>query len=110
MYKLSAYYHAYVKQELPYYGIGKTNEEIYDILIDAHLNLDDDLIEFMDDNNSINDTEGFNEEDNLIISDVLNLDVNEFIKNLDKIIEDSIEENRCNIQDILESKVTNDIE
>src|SRR4051812_32357315 len=34
MYKLSAYYHAHAKQELPYYGVEKTGEEIHDILVD----------------------------------------------------------------------------
>ena len=78
-------------------------------MINTHLNLDDDLIEFIDNNNSINDTEVFNEKDNLIISDVLNLDANEFIINLDEIIKDSIKENGCNIQDILELKATSNI-
>jgi hypothetical protein len=51
--------------------IGKTSEEIHDIFVDAHLDLDED-IEFMDDydniNDSINNTEEFNEEDNLIMT------------------------------------------
>src|SRR5271154_131615 len=38
MYKLSSYYHANAKKELPYYGAGKSSEEIHEILIDAHMN------------------------------------------------------------------------
>src|SRR6266498_1251302 len=67
MYKLSAYYHAHVKP-------------------------DEDLIEFIDDDNDTEIRSIFDEEDSLKISDVLNLDVKEFIKNLDEIIEDSLEE------------------
>ena len=48
MYKLASYYHAHAKQELPYYSIGKSSEEVCDVIIDAHLNLDDDLIEIID--------------------------------------------------------------
>ena len=90
MYKLSAYYHAYAKQELPYYSIGKTSEEIRDILVDAHLNPNDDLIELVDDINEISDVEdSFEENDELTIGKVLNLDADVFVKNLDEIIDDS---------------------
>src|SRR6266511_2673003 len=102
MYKLSAYYHAHAKQELPYYGIGKISEEIHNILVDAHLNPDEDLIEFIDDDNDTEIRSIFDEEDSLKISDVLNLDAEEFIKDLDEIIEDS--------QDILEPEVTSYID
>ncbi|PKB96716.1 hypothetical protein RhiirA5_385157 [Rhizophagus irregularis] len=105
MHKLSAYYHAHAKQELPYYGIGNTNEEIRNILVDAHLNPGDDLIEVIDDDYESDDIEAriFDEEDDLIISRELNLDANAFIKDLDEIIEDSdnIDMEEENIQDIL---------
>ena len=110
MYKLSAYYHAHAKQELPYYGVGKTSEEIHNILVDAHLNPDEDLIEFIDDDNDTEIRSIFDEEDSLKISDVLNLDAEEFIKDLDEIIEDSLEEIDDDIQDILEPEVTSDID
>jgi hypothetical protein len=109
MYKLSAYYHAHAKQELPYYGVEKTSEEIHNILVNTHLNPDEDLIEFMDDNDNTEIESVFDEEDSLKISDVLNLDAEEFIKNLDEIIEDSLE-NDNNIQNISEPEVTSDIE
>ncbi|CAG8723625.1 5049_t:CDS:2, partial [Rhizophagus irregularis] len=85
MHKLSAYYHAHAKQELPYYGIEKTNEEIPRI---------------------------FDKEDDLIISKELNLDANAFIKDLDEIIEDSdnIGMEEENIQDIVISENESSIE
>ena len=49
MYKLSAYYHASAKKELPYYSVGKSANEIHKILINAHLNPDEDLLELVDD-------------------------------------------------------------
>ncbi|EXX58138.1 hypothetical protein RirG_200760 [Rhizophagus irregularis DAOM 197198w] len=80
-------------KELSYYGIGKTNEEIRD-----------DLIEVIDDDYESDDIETriFDEEDDLMISRELNLDANAFIKDLDKIIEDSdnIDMEEENIQDI----------
>ena len=73
------------------------------------MNPDEDLIEFMDDNDNTEIESVFDEEDSLKISDVLNLDAEEFIKNLDEIIEDSLE-NDNNIQNISEPEVTSDIE
>src|SRR6266542_838898 len=110
IYKLSAYYHAHAKQELPYYGVGKTSEEIYNILVDTHLNPDEDLIEFIDDDNDTEIRSIFDEEDSLKISDVLNLDAKEFIKDLYEIIEDSLKEIDDDIQDILKPEVTSDID
>ncbi|CAI2191113.1 1635_t:CDS:1 [Funneliformis geosporum] len=119
MYKLSAYYHAYAKQELPYYSIGKISEEICNILVDAYLNPDNDFIKLINDIDKIDNIEAksFDEDDNLIISNVLNLNVNAFIKNLNKIIDDSeninMEEdlyNEHDIQDIIGSKNENNIE
>jgi hypothetical protein len=92
MYKLAAYYHTHAKQELPYYGAGKTVDEIYDILIDANLNPDEELIDFSDNVQDIDEEiiPFDKEEDDLIIDNVLNLDT--FIENLDEIIEDNIDE------------------
>ena len=56
----------------------------------AHLNPNDDLIELVDDINEIDNVEdSFEENDELTIDKVLNLDANVFVKNLDKIIDDS---------------------
>ncbi|GBC33764.2 hypothetical protein GLOIN_2v1867436 [Rhizophagus irregularis DAOM 181602=DAOM 197198] len=64
----------------------------------------DDLIEVIDDDYESDDIETriFDEEDDLMISRELNLDANAFIKDLDKIIEDSdnIDMEEENIQDI----------
>ncbi|RIA92115.1 hypothetical protein C1645_821092 [Glomus cerebriforme] len=103
-----------VKQELPYFSIGKSNEEIRDIVIDTHLIPDDDLIEFMDDTHDNNNTElTFDEDDTLMINNVLNLDAEEFIKSLDRIIEDSennMEEEYVNIQNIEEPENGSDVD
>ncbi|GBB85291.1 hypothetical protein RclHR1_11850006 [Rhizophagus clarus] len=103
MYKLLAYYHAHAKQELPYYSIGKSNEEVHDIIVDAYLNLDDDLIEIMEEEYVDSNSEVFDESNELILSNVLNLNAEVFINSLDKIIEDSknnMEEEYVDIQDV----------
>ena len=89
MYKLASYYHAHAKQELPYYSIGKSSEEVCDVIIDAHLNLDNDLIEIIDNVYDIDNTKINDEEEDLVISKVLNLDAEVFIESLDEVIEDS---------------------
>ena len=89
MYKLASYYHAHAKQELPYYSIGKSSEEVCDVIIDAHLNLDDDLIEIIDNVYDIDNTKINDEEEDLVISKVLNLDAEVFIESLDEVIENS---------------------
>ena len=92
MYKLSAYYHAALKKELPYYGVGKSTEEIREILIDAHLNPDEDLLELEDDspdNNSSTEVGVISEEGELIINNIVNLDA--LTNTLGELIEDSLE-------------------
>jgi hypothetical protein len=93
MYKLSSYYYAHAKKELPYFGAEKSSEEIHEILINAHLNPDDDLIELADDlPNYYDDAEEIviDENEVLEIDDILNLE--EFVNNLGDLIEDSLEE------------------
>ena len=90
MHKLSAYYHASAKRELPYYGANKSTEEIHQILIDAHLNPDEELLELEDDLlDYYNDAEEMEigEEEKLEIDNILNLD--EFVNTLGDVIEDS---------------------
>ena len=93
MYKLSAYYHANAKKELPYYSVEKSSEEIHQIFIDAYLNPDQDLLDELDDlpNNYYNDEEenAIGEEEELGLDKILNLD--EFINTLEDIIEDSVD-------------------
>ena len=79
-----------------------------------HLNLDEDLIEIMEEDNDINDTEvnSFGEEDDLIISRLLNLDADTFVNDLDEIIEDSLEEDleKEDNQNVVEKEKETDIE
>jgi hypothetical protein len=112
MYKLSAYCHAHAKQELPYYSIEKSSKEVRDIIIDAYLNLDDDLIETMEEEYIDNTEVVFDESDELLLSNVLDLDAEVFIRNLDEIIEDSedMEEKYFDIQNVDETENENDID
>jgi hypothetical protein len=100
MYKLSSYYHAQAKAELPYYGIGKSTEEVHEILVNVHLNPDEELLELVDDlpdyyNNAEEVEIGEGEE--LEIDNVLNLDA--FVNTLEEIIEDSLEETNNETED-----------
>ncbi|CAG8620266.1 10293_t:CDS:2 [Dentiscutata heterogama] len=91
MQKLASYYNSHAKQELPYYSIEKTNNEVYEILMNENLDVDKNFIEITKDslNDENNETEIFDEEDNLLISNVL--DLNKFCSDLDE-LEFSIDE------------------
>ena len=115
MYKLSAYYHANAKKAPLYYSVEKSAEEIHQIFIDAHLNLDQDLLELEDDlPDYYNDEEEIviGEEEELDLDKILNLDA--FINTLEDIIEDSIdsieEENNEVEEPMDENENNNDIE
>ena len=90
MHKLSAYYHASAKRELPHYGANKSTEEVHQILVDAHLNPDEELLELVDDLLEYYNDAGeivINEEEKLEMDNILNLD--EFVNTLEDVIEDS---------------------
>lgn len=92
MYKLSSYYYAQAKKELPYYSIGKSIEEVHEILTNAYLNPDEDLLDLLDDlPNYYENTEEveIGEGEELEIDSILNLDA--FIDTLEEILEDSLE-------------------
>ncbi|KAF0450271.1 zinc finger bed domain-containing protein 1-like [Gigaspora margarita] len=75
MHKLASYYYSHAKHELPYFGIEKTNTEVFDILVDEYLNLDeDDFVEIdeVDLNKSEEDT-NLSEETDLLLNNILNL-------------------------------------
>ncbi|CAG8800027.1 21228_t:CDS:1, partial [Dentiscutata erythropus] len=65
--------------------IEKTNNEIYEILMNKNLDVDEDLIEITEDslNNENNENKIFEKDDNLLIGNVLNL--NKFCNNLDEL-------------------------
>jgi hypothetical protein len=112
MYKLSAYCHIHVKQELPYYSIEKSSEEVHDIIIDTYLNLDDDLIKTIEKEYIDNTEVVFDKSNELLLNNVLDLDAEVFIRNLDEIIEDSedMEEEYFDIQNVDEMENENDID
>ena len=115
MYKLSSYYHAAAKKELPYYSIGKSAEEVHEILVNAHLNPDEDLLELIDDlpsyYNNVEE-EVIGEEEELGIDSILNLDA--FVNTLEDIIEDTHDSSSDNETQIMQQDDTtendNDIE
>jgi hypothetical protein len=95
MHKLLAFYYANAKKELPYYGAGKSSDEIRDTLVNTHLNSDKDLIEFfsdLNDNQDNNKVSVFSKEDELEIGSILNLDEPIFVEDLDEIIHNTVEE------------------
>ncbi|CAI2196039.1 19236_t:CDS:1, partial [Funneliformis geosporum] len=69
--------------------------KICEILVNMHLNPNEDLIEIIEEDiNDINNIEvnSFDEKDDLTISRFLNLDADAFINSLNEIIEDSLGE------------------
>ena len=92
MQKLAAFYLANAKKELPYYGAGKSNEELQSILNDANLYEDEDYEEESNELNDINILEGDNNntsEDSIHLDNILNLDASEILRELGEFIEDS---------------------
>ena len=78
-----------------HYSVEKTTDEIYEILVNAHLNPDEDLIEIMEEGIEVDDVEANSSgEEELIISNFLNLDASSFIDNLGEIIEDRIQKRK----------------
>jgi hypothetical protein len=76
MHKLASYYYSHAKQELPYFGVEKTNTEVFEILIDEFLNLDeDDFVKITKTNlNESEENTNLSEETNLFLNNILNLD------------------------------------
>ena len=76
MHKLASYYYSHAKQELPYFGVKKTNTEVFEILIDEYLNLDeDDFVKITEvDLNESEENTNLSEESNLLLNNILNLD------------------------------------
>lgn len=105
MYKLSSYYHSNAKKELPHYGVGKSTDEINQILINAHLNPDEDLLELYDfPDEYYNNTEEIviGEEEELELDGILNLDA--FANILEDVIDDGIsEEEEIGVEEIQEN-------
>ncbi|CAG8854104.1 11532_t:CDS:1, partial [Gigaspora margarita] len=75
MHKLASYYYSHAKQELPYFGVEKTNTEVFEILVDDYLNPDeDDYVEITEENlNESEENTDLSEETNLLLNNILNL-------------------------------------
>ncbi|CAG8796743.1 14616_t:CDS:1, partial [Cetraspora pellucida] len=76
MHKVLSYYYSYAKNELPYYSIEKSDNEIYKILVNEYLNSDEDFIEIIEkdlDKNyyeTYDENNIFKEENNLLINNI----------------------------------------
>ena len=88
MQKLFAFYLSNMKKELPYYSIGKSAAELKEIIRDAEIFEDEELLEedFEDKDNT------FEEEEILEIEKIVNLDAKVIVKDLGKIIDEEVRE------------------
>lgn len=98
MHKIASYYYSHSKQELPYFGIEKTNNDVFEILVDEYLNEDeDDFVEITEvDLNESEENTNLSEETNLLLNNILNLDKfeDEFEDDNFSMNEDYYDENR----------------
>ena len=88
MQKLSAFYIANSKNELPYFSINKTVEDLHKILCDMNFYTEESLEEESITEES-QDIFTFPEEDRLEIEELLNLDAADFINDLGDVIMDT---------------------
>ncbi len=100
MQKLSAFYLANSKNELPYFSTNKTVENLHEILYDASLYDEEDLEEELT-NEDMQDIFIFLEEEILKIEELLNLDATDFTDSLDEIIADTFNLSEKEIEDII---------
>ncbi len=100
MQKLSAFYLANSKNELPYFSTNKTVKNLYEILYDASLYDEEDLEEELT-NEDIQDIFIFLEEEILKIEELLNLDATDFTDSLGEIIADTFNLSEEEIEDII---------
>jgi hypothetical protein len=119
MQKLASFFITNAKKELPYYGNGKTNEELQSILQDANLYEDDDLeAELNDETNDLyaSEDDGNNDdevrEDIVSLDQILDLNAPEILRDLDDFIIEDLEESNDDGNNSAETDDTdkNDIE
>jgi len=84
MQKLSSFYLSNLKNELPYFSVGKTVEKLHDILYDM-----DFYEENLEEEQIIEETHDIPIEETLRIEELLNLDAPDFTNNLGDIILDT---------------------
>jgi hypothetical protein len=88
---LAAFYLSNTKKELNYYGTGKTTAELQKIIQDAEV-FDDDNYEFLQETESFEDEQfNYEEEEGLEIENLVNLDAEEIMSGLDKIMKEDVE-------------------
>ncbi|CAG8534270.1 2989_t:CDS:2, partial [Scutellospora calospora] len=101
MQKLSAFYFANSKKELPYFSINNSAEDLYEALSNMNLSDNNDYNEEQLTSEEVQNVE-FLEEEVLKIEELLNLDAADFTNDLDEIVFDtnfeSFEEKNINVQ------------
>jgi hypothetical protein len=100
MQKLSAFYLANSKNELPYFSTNKTIENLHEILYNASLYDEEDLEEELI-NEDTQDIFIFLEEEILKIEQLLNLDATDFTNSLGEIIADTFNLSEEESEDII---------
>ncbi|CAG8684885.1 1035_t:CDS:1, partial [Scutellospora calospora] len=101
MQKLSAFYLANLKKELPYFSANNSAEDLYEALSNMNLSNNNDYDEEQPASEEVQDVE-FPEEEVLKIEELLNLDAADFTNDLGEIVFDtnfeSSEEENVNVQ------------
>ena len=100
MQKLSAFYLANSKNELPYFSTNKTVENLHEILYNTSLYDEEDLEEELT-NKDTQDIFIFLEKEILKIEKLLNLDTTDFTDSLGEIIADTFNLSEEEIEDII---------
>ncbi|CAG8439691.1 4848_t:CDS:2 [Scutellospora calospora] len=111
--KLSAFYLANSKKELPYFSANNSTEDLYEVLSNMNLSDDDDYDEKQPASEEVQNVK-FLEEKVLKIKELLNLDIADFTNNLGEIVFDtnfeSFEEENVYVQiNDIESNVDKEI-
>ena len=88
MQKLSSFYLSNLKNELPYFSVGKPIEDLHDILCNTDF-YDDENLEEVQIAEEAHNIFTFPVEETLRIEEILNLDASDFTNNLDEVILDS---------------------
>ncbi|CAG8746771.1 4372_t:CDS:1, partial [Cetraspora pellucida] len=110
MHKVSSYYYSHTKNELPYYSIKKLDNEIYKILVDEYLNFDEDFIEIIEEdldknyNETYNKNNIFEEKNNLLINNIVNLNQFYNFKEIEDIMNEEYNNENINETETINSQ------
>ncbi|CAG8856146.1 27436_t:CDS:2, partial [Gigaspora margarita] len=94
MQKIASYYYSHSKQELPYFGIEKTNNEVFEILVDEYLNEDeDDFVEITEvDLNESEENTNLNKFEDEFENDNFSMNEDYYDENREEILTNQLQE------------------